>query len=64
MHGYEDIDLSLRLVMKGILNNSSMLDYNIGSMESATAGRSKSRFLRDIANKAYFNFKFKELFEE
>ncbi|WP_084272640.1 glycosyltransferase family 2 protein [Picrophilus oshimae] len=63
IHGYEDIDLSLRLLKEGIYNSASFLNYDIGSMESATAGRSKLRSLRDIANKAYFNLKFKKSFE-
>lgn len=53
--GVEDLDLSLRLHLKGI--SPKYIDYRIEGIGKQTQGTGWSRWLRDISNFAYLNYK-------
>ena len=54
-NGYEDIDLTINLLEKGIQIN--FVDYKIGDYSGKSLGTSLDRSAREIANLAYFNSK-------
>jgi len=54
INGPEDIDLSWRLAAP---ENRSFVDFKIGSMSGSSIGAGRTRWLRDVANEAYLNYK-------
>ena len=57
LNGLEDIDLSIRLNENTRPEDFRQLNYDIGSFPAGIRGRDNVRFIRDLANLAYFNFK-------
>ena len=53
---HEDIDISLQVFLEG--RHYKIVDYNIGSYVGSTLGLGKDRGLRQVAGRAYFNWKF------
>jgi len=56
INGYEDIDLSLRLLKEK--RKIDFIDYKIGDYSGSSLGLSRLRSAREIANLAYFNSKY------
>jgi len=54
INGPEDIDLSWRLAAP---EGRSFVDFKIGSMSGSSIGAGKTRWLRDVANEVYLNYK-------
>ncbi len=54
INGPEDIDLSWRLAAP---EGHSLVDFKIGSMSGSSIGTGKARWLRDVANEVYLNYK-------
>ena len=53
---HEDIDISLQVFLEG--RHYKIVDYKIGSYVGSTLGLGKDRGLRQVAGRAYFNWKF------
>jgi len=53
----EDVDLSLKISLGG--EKFAVIDYQIGDYIGSTIGINDSRWIRDVANLCYFNFKWR-----
>ena len=59
IHGAEDIDLSVRLMLADF--EPSWIDFSIGSIGGGTRGKTQIRWLKDVANFSYLNYKLTSL---
>jgi len=57
INGREDVDLSLKISLGG--EKFAVIDYQIGDYIGSTIGINDSRWIRDVANLCYFNFKWR-----
>jgi len=57
INGREDVDLSLRISLGG--EKYAVIDYRIGDYIGSTIGINSNRWIRDVANLCYFNFKWR-----
>lgn len=57
---HEDLDASLQMFLEGA--RYKIVNFNIGSYEGATLGLGKDRGLRQVAGRAYFNWKFENIY--
>ena len=55
IHGAEDIDLSIRLMLANF--EPTWIDFSIGSVGGGTRGKTPVRWLKDVANFSYLNYK-------
>jgi hypothetical protein len=59
---HEDLDMSLQLFLEGV--HYKIIDYNIGGYVGGTLGLGVDRGLRQVAGRAYFNWKFENLYSK
>ena len=59
---HEDLDMSLQLFLEGV--RYKIINYNIGGYIGGTLGLGMDRELRQVAGRAYFNWKFENLYSK
>jgi len=59
---HEDLDLSFRLLLSGA--NVHRINYRIGAYKGSSLGMGRDRGLRQVAGRAYFNYKFENLYQK
>ena len=59
---HEDLDMSLQLFLEGV--HYKIINYNIGGYVGGTLGLGMDRGLRQVAGRAYFNWKFENLYSK
>jgi len=59
---HEDLDLSFRLLLSGA--SVHRINYRIGAYRGGTIVMNRARGLRQVAGRAYFNYKFENLYQK